>query len=98
MRNRTTIKPPIPTPSGFRNFAFYTLHFDFSSLAPLHLSRILYKSTLFMQNKPNLLHALMNVSPATTMNYEQLTMNYANKNKPNSNPIKPKTNPIAERV
>jgi len=25
-----------------------------SSLAPLHLSRALYKSTLFMQNKPNL--------------------------------------------
>jgi len=25
-----------------------------SVLGPLHLSRILYKSTLFMQNKPNL--------------------------------------------
>jgi hypothetical protein len=49
---------------------------------------------LFMQNKPNLLDAQMNVSSAITMNYEQLTMNYANKNKPNSNPIKPKTNPI----
>ena len=51
-------------------------------LAPLHLSRVLYKSPLFMQNKPNLLNAQMNVSSAITMNYEQLTMNYANKNKP----------------
>ena len=31
----------------------------------------------------------MNVSPAITMNYEQLTTNYANKNKPNSKPIYP---------
>jgi len=51
-------------------------------------------SPLFMQNKANLLDALMNASSAITMNYEQLTMNYANKNKPNSKPIKPKTNPI----
>ena len=27
---------------------------DFASLGPLHLSRTLYKSALFMQNKPNL--------------------------------------------
>jgi len=46
-----------------------------------------------MQNKANFRKAKINVSPAITMNYEQLTMNYANKNKPNSKPIKPKTNP-----
>jgi len=40
-----------------------------------------------MQNKPNLLDALMNASSAITMNYEQLTMNYANKNKANTKPI-----------
>ena len=63
------------------------LYFLLSAIVALHLSRVLYKSTLFMQNKPNLLDAQMNVSSAITMNYEQLTMNYANKNKPNSKPI-----------
>jgi len=52
-------------------------------LVALHLSRALYKFTLFMQNKPNLLDAQMNVSSVKTMNYEQITMNNANKNKPN---------------
>jgi len=37
----------------------------------------------FMQNKPNLLNAQMNVTSVKTMNYEQITMNNANKNKPN---------------
>ncbi len=46
-----------------------------------------YKS--FMQNKPNVKDAQINVSNVITTNYEQQTMNYANKNKPNSNPIKP---------
>jgi hypothetical protein len=36
-----------------------------------------------MQNKPNFLHAQMNVSPVKTMNYEQMTMNNEPKNKPN---------------
>ena len=97
MRNRTTIKPPIPTPSGFRNFAFYTLHFDFSSLAPLHLSRILYKSTLFMQNKPNLLNSQMNVTSLITVDYGNIANWTLGENKPNSKPIKPNTNPIPER-
>ena len=47
----------------------------------------------FMQNKPNLLNAQMNVNTVITMNYEQITMNNANKNKPNSNPIKPNFKP-----
>ncbi len=94
MRNRTTIKPPIPTPSGFRNFAFYTLHFDFSSLAPLHLSRVLYKSTLFMQNKANFRKSQMNVSIFSKMDYENIANWTLGENKPNSKPIKPKTNPI----
>ena len=37
----------------------------------------------FMQNKPNLLDAQMNISSVKTMNYEQITTNNANKNKPN---------------
>jgi len=76
----------------------HTIYFLLSAIVALHLSRVLYKSTLFMQNKPNLLDTQMNVRSAITMNYEQLTMNYANKNKPNSKPIKPNTNPIAKRV
>ena len=67
------------------------LYFLLSAIVALHLSRALYKSTLFMQNKPNLLNTQINVTSVNTMNYEQLTTNYANKNKPNSNPI-------AERV
>jgi len=57
-------------------------------LVALHLSGVLYKSTLFMQNKPNLLKAEMNVSSVNTMNYELRTMNYLMQNKPNSNPIR----------
>ncbi len=71
----------------------YTKYYRLTTNCPLHLSRVLYKSTLFMQNKPNLLNAQMNVSSAITMNYEQLTMNYANKNKPNSNPIQTQNKP-----
>ncbi len=55
----------------------------------LYLSRVLYKSTLFMQNKPNLPKAQMNVNTVITMNNEQITMNNANKNKPNQTQFKP---------
>jgi len=41
-----------------------------SSLGPLHLSRTLYKSTLFMQNKPNFQDTQMNVSIFSKMAYE----------------------------
>jgi len=60
-----------------------------SSLAPLHLSRALYKSPLFMQNKPNLQDAKMNVNIYYTKAYNNETAFRRNKNKPNSNPIKP---------
>ncbi len=56
--------------------------------APLHLSRVLYKSTLFMQNKPNLLDAQMNVNAFLQKDYENETTLRPQKNKPNSNPIK----------
>jgi hypothetical protein len=55
----------------------------------LHLSRTLYKSGLFMQNKPNLPDAQMNVSSVKTTNYDQITMNNANKNKPNQTQFHP---------
>jgi len=60
-----------------------------SSLPPLHLSRTLYKSPLFMQNKPNSPNVQMNVSNVKTMNYKNFIPLAVQKNKPNSNPIKP---------
>ena len=48
----------------------------------------------FMQNKPNLRKAQMNVTNLLTTNYEQLTMNYVQKNKPKTNPIQSQSNPI----
>ena len=59
-------------------------------LVALHLSRVLYKSTLFMQNKPNLLNAQINVSSFITKDYENARLLGRRKNKPNqtqSNPI-----------
>ena len=73
-----------PTLAHFSHFR------HFSSLyCPLHLSRILYKSPLFLQNKPNLLVAQMNVNPYNKTDYENFTPLAGQKNKPNSNPIKP---------
>ncbi len=46
------------------------LYFLLSPIIALHLSRALYKSTLFMQNKPNLLDAQMNVNTVITKDYE----------------------------
>ena len=48
----------------------------------LQLSRILYKSALFMQNKANLLDALMNVSSIITKDYENETAFALPENKP----------------
>ena len=70
------------------------LYFLLSAIVALHLSRVLYKSTLFLQNKPNLLNAEMNVSKAYTGGYENKCRREHPKNKPNSNPIKPNSNPI----
>jgi hypothetical protein len=56
---------------------------DFASLAPLHLSRNLYKSALFMQNKPNFLKSQMNVNDVLTKDYEKRTLGERGKNKPN---------------
>jgi len=58
-----------------------------SVVCPLHLSRALYKSPLFMQNKPNLRKAKMNVNPYITTDYENTSNWTLGQNKPNSNPI-----------
>ncbi len=62
---------------------------DFTSLCPLHLSRTLYKSPLFMQNKANFRKAQMNVNSFITKDYRKKDDFAVQKNKPNSNPIKP---------
>jgi len=46
-----------------------------------------------MQNKPNLLNALMNVTSLITVVYENIANSKLGENKPNSKPIKPNTNP-----
>ncbi len=77
---------------------FYCSNAQLSAIAPLHLSRVLYKSTLFMQNKANFRKSQMNVTSLITMDYENIANWTLGENKPNSKPIKPNTNPIAERV
>jgi len=53
-----------------------------SSLAPLHLSRILYKSAPFMQNKPNLRKPKMSVSIYYTKVYKNETASGSEKTNP----------------
>ncbi len=65
-------------------------------LVALHLSRVLYKSTLFMQNKPNLPDALMNVTSFYTVDYENKSNWKLGENKAKTNPIKANTNPISK--
>ena len=68
---------------------FYCSNAQLSAFAPLHLSRALYKSTLFMQNKPNLPDAQMNVTLTITKHYENARLRGREKNKPKTNPNKP---------
>ncbi len=70
-----------PTLAHFRHFS--------SLYSPLHLSRSLYKSPIFMQNKPNLQKSQMNVNLYNTTDYENIANWTLGENKPNSNPIKP---------
>ncbi len=85
-----------PTLVHFRHFSsLLTNEYQESSYlraykAPLHLSRTLYKSALFMQNKANFLDALMNVKSFHTVDYE-------NKSNWTLGENKPKTNPISEK-
>jgi len=49
----------------------------------LHLSRTLYKSALFMQNKPNFQKTKMNTNSFKTKDYENIWQPGVRKNKPN---------------
>jgi hypothetical protein len=69
-----------------------------SAIGALHLSRALYKFTLFMQNKANLLNTLMNVTSLITVDYENIANWTLGENKPNSKPIKPNSKPIKPKT
>ena len=75
------VNPTLAHFSQFRHFS--SLYF------PLHLSRILYKSSLFMQNKPNLLEAQMNVNSLITIDYENISDWTLGQNKPNQSQLNP---------
>ena len=51
----------------------------------------------FMQNKPNLRDAQMNVSPVITREYKNKSNWRLAENKPNTNPNKPNSNPIRQK-
>ncbi len=75
-----------------RNTRYASRFTKFSSTSvenPLYLSRVLYKSTLFMQNKPNFQKSQMNANLYNTTNYERKRDWTLGENKPNSNPNKP---------
>ena len=55
----------------------------FSVFCHLHLSRTLYKSALFMQNKPNFRKPKMNLSFYSTRDYENISDWTLSQNKPN---------------
>jgi hypothetical protein len=53
--------------------------------------------SLFMQNKPNVKCAQINVNSYMKSKYENLDTWLSGKNKPNQTQFKPKTNPISEK-
>ena len=64
----------------------------------LHLSRVLYKSTLFMQNKPNFRKVKMNLNFYPTKDYENKSNWNLAKTKPIQTQYKAKTNPISSKA
>ena len=73
-----------PTLAHFRHFS------SLFTLSPLYICR--EPSTnqlLFMQNKPDVKDAQINVNSYMKSKYEKLDTWLSGKNKPNSNPIKP---------
>jgi hypothetical protein len=70
---------------------YASTHLRIHEIAPLHLSRTLYKSPLFMQNKPNFRESKMNVSAVKTNGYENNQLSGRRENKPNQT----QTNPIS---
>jgi len=65
--------------------------------APLHLSRTLYKSALFMQNKPNFQKSQMNISNLSQMSYKNKSNWTLGENKPNQTQFKPNQTQFPKR-
>jgi hypothetical protein len=72
-------KPPILPKTGHESRA--------TSHSLLHPSRTLYKSAHFMQNKPNLLNAQINVSSVFTKDYQKRSSPRTLQKQSQSNPI-----------
>ena len=66
--------------------------------AALQLSRVLYKSTLFMQNEPNFSKSQVNVNLYNTTNYENKSDWTLGENEPKTNPIKANLHLTAENA
>ena len=62
--------------------------------APLHLTKLSSFVIVFMQNKPNLPDAQMDVSSVLTKDYENLPLRRCGENKPNQSQLKPISMPI----
>ncbi|MHC4463826.1 MAG: hypothetical protein ACYS30_20700, partial [Planctomycetota bacterium] len=62
---------------------YASTHLRIHEIAPLHLSRTLYKSAHFMQNKPNFPKAQMNLTSLITVEYENKYNWTLSENKPN---------------
>jgi len=70
-------------------------HFDFEIVSDFDIRISDFNhSGCFMQNKPNLLYAQMNVRSLITVDYENKSNWKLGENKPNSKPIKANTKPI----
>ncbi len=76
-----------PTLAHFRHFRHFSSLFTNSHLYTCKESST--NQLLFMQNKPNVKDAQINVNSYMKSKYEKLDTWLSGKNKPNSNPIKP---------
>ncbi len=72
---------------------FLLLSSQFSVPAPLHLSRELYKSTLFMQNEPNLKNDQINISFCNKRCYGIFRLLFRRKNEPKRSQNEPNFGP-----
>jgi hypothetical protein len=74
-------------------------HFDFEIVSDFDIRISDFNhSGCFMQNKPNLPNAQMNISPFITKDYENDNTFRLPENKPNTNPIKANTKPICRKA
>ena len=74
------------------------LYFLLSAIVALHLSRVLYKSALFMQNKPNLPAPKMNVTLVLTKDYENQGRLQTPAKQTQSNPISKALTPCHKHI